>query len=72
MSNPVSPINLSAGALSVLQSRGGAATTALKSSLDAERKAAALVAQASEELAQQAASSSGTATPRGTLLNILV
>ncbi|HTZ81016.1 MAG TPA: hypothetical protein VMC10_24100 [Stellaceae bacterium] len=70
MSAPISPINLSATALSVLQSRSGAATTALKSSLDAERNATALLQQASEELAQQAAST--TATPRGTLLNIVV
>ncbi len=73
MSNPVSPINLSAGTLSVLQSRSGAVTAALRSSLDAERKAATLVAQASENLAQQAAGTSSGATPqRGSLLNILV
>lgn len=70
MSNPVSPVNLSAGTLSVLQSRSGGATTALRSSLDAERKASALVAQASEKLAQQSAST--TVPQRGSLLNILV
>lgn len=70
MSNPVSPVNLSAGTLSVLQSRSGAATTALRGGLDAERKASALVAQASENLAQQSAST--TVPQRGSLLNILV
>ncbi|HUN46803.1 MAG TPA: hypothetical protein VMU85_09790 [Stellaceae bacterium] len=70
MSSSIPPINLSASTLSVLQSRGGGATTALKSSLDSERKATALLQQASEGLAQQAAAT--TATPRGTLLNILV
>jgi hypothetical protein len=72
MSTPVSPITLSAGTLSVLQSRSGAATAALRSGLDAERKATALLTQASENLAQQEASTSGATPQRGSLLNILV
>jgi len=45
---------------------------ALRSGLDAERKATTLLTQASESLAQQEASTSGATPQRGSLLNILV
>ncbi len=70
MSNSLTPLSLSAATLSVLQTRNAAALGAVKSALDSERKTADLVAQASEKLAEQA--STGTAIPRGQILNILV
>jgi len=72
MANSVSPLTLSAVALSVLQTRAASATQAIKTSLDAEKKAVALLEQASESLAQTLASSSGSTAQRGQLLNILV
>jgi hypothetical protein len=72
MANSVSPLNLSAVALSVLQTRAASATQAIKTSLDAEKKAVALLEQASENLAQTLAPSSGSTAQRGQLLNILV
>ncbi len=70
MSNPLTPLNLPAAALTVLQTRNAAALSAIKSATDAERKVAQLVADAGENLAQQAAS--GSAIPRGQIINILV
>jgi len=70
MSNSLSPLNLPAAALSVLQTRNAAALSAVKSATDSERKAAQFVAEASQHLAQQAAS--GGAIPRGQIINILV
>jgi hypothetical protein len=70
MSNSVAPLNLTAAALTLLQTRSAAALTALKSATDAERQLADQVAQASQTLAQQAAG--GTTIPRGQILNILV
>ena len=72
MANSVSPLNLSAVALSVLQTRAASATQAIKTSLDAEKKAVALLEQASESLAQTLAPSSGSTAQRGQLLNIVV
>jgi len=69
MSNSVTPLNLTAAALSLLQTRSVAALSSAKTA-DAERQAALRVAQASDTLAQQAAS--GSAIPRGQILNILV
>ena len=70
MSNSVTPLNLSAAALTVLQNRNVAALSSVKSAVDSERKLSEMVEQASETLAQHAAS--GTAIPRGQILNILV
>jgi hypothetical protein len=70
MSNSVTPLNLTAAALSLLQTRSAAALSSVKSAVDAERKVADMVARASDTLAQQAAG--GTAIPRGQILNILV
>ncbi|HXP75648.1 MAG TPA: hypothetical protein VN823_16010 [Stellaceae bacterium] len=70
MSNSLTSLNLSAAALSVLQTRNGAALSSIKSAADAERNIADMVAQASDKLAQQA--STGTTIPRGQILNILV
>ena len=70
MSNSLTPLTLSAAALSVLQTRNAAALSSIKSAADAERKIADMVAQASDKLAQQA--STGTTVPRGQSLNILV
>jgi hypothetical protein len=70
MSNSLIPLNLPAAALTVLQTRSAAALSAVKSATDSERKMAQLVANASEHLAQQAAS--GGAIPRGQIINILV
>lgn len=70
MSNPVTPLNLTAAALSMLQSRSAAALSAVQSAADAERKLADMVAHASDTLVQQAPN--GTAIPRGQILNILV
>lgn len=70
MSNSLTPLTLSAAALSVLQTRNAAALSSIKSAADAERKIADMVAQASDKLAQQA--STGTTVPRGQILNILV
>lgn len=70
MSNSLTPLNLSAAALSVLQTRNAAALSSIKSAADAERKIADMVVQASDKLAQQA--STGTTVPRGQILNILV
>jgi len=70
MSNSVTPLNLTAAALSVLQTRSATALSAIKSASDADRKLADTVAHASDTLVQQAAS--GTAIPRGQILNILV
>jgi len=66
MSNSPTSLNLSAATLTVLQTRNAAALSAVNS----ERKIAETVEQASETLAQHAAS--GTAIPRGQILNILV
>ena len=70
MSNSVTPLNLTAAALTVLQTRGVAALNSIKSTTDAERNVVDLVAEASDKLAQQTAS--GTVIPRGQILNILV
>ena len=70
MSNSLTPLNLTAATLSVLQTRNAAALSSVKSAADAERRIADMVAQASDKLAEQAAS--GTAIPRGQILNILV
>ena len=70
MSNSLTPLNLTAATLSVLQTRNAAALGAVKSAVDVERKVADLVALASDKLAEQA--STGTAIPRGQILNILV
>jgi hypothetical protein len=72
MANSVSPLTLSAVALSVLQSRAAGATAAVKSAIDTEQKAVDMLAQASESLAQTLAPSSGSTAQRGQLLNILV
>jgi hypothetical protein len=71
MSNSLIPLNLPAAALTVLQTRNAGALTAIKSAVDSERKLAQLVSDASEQLAQQAASGGG-AIPRGQIINILV
>jgi hypothetical protein len=70
MSNSVTPLNLTAAALGLLQTRNAAALSSVKSAVDAERKLAEMVAKASDTLVQQAAS--GSAIPRGQILNILV
>ena len=71
MSNSsLTPLNLSAAALNVLQTRNAAALSAVKSATDAERKVAQLITDASDNLAQQA--SSGGTIPRGQIVNILV
>ena len=70
MSNSLPPLNLTAATLSVLQTRNAAALSSVKSAADAERRIADMVAEASDKLAEQAAS--GTAIPRGQILNILV
>ena len=70
MSNSLTPLNLTAATLSVLQTRNAAVLSSVKSAADAERRIADMVAQASDKLAEQAAS--GTAIPRGQILNILV
>jgi len=70
MSNSVTPLNLTAGVLTMLQTRGVAALSSIKSATDAERNVVDLVAEASDKLAQRAAS--GTVIPRGQILNILV
>jgi hypothetical protein len=70
MSNSLPPLNLTAATLSVLQTRNAAALSSVKSAADAERRIADMVAEASDKLAEQA--SSGTAIPRGQILNILV
>ena len=72
MSNPVSPLNLPAVALTVLQSRSTAATDAVASALDAERQAVQLLEQESQQLARQSAQSSGGSVPRGQFIDILV
>jgi hypothetical protein len=69
MSNALTPLNLTASALALLQTRSAAALTSAMTA-DAERQAADRVTQASDRLAQPAAS--GTAIPRGQILNILV
>jgi hypothetical protein len=69
MSNSLTPLNLPAAALTVLQTRNAAALSAVKSATDSERKVAQLIADASENLARQA---SGGAIPRGQIINILV
>jgi hypothetical protein len=69
MSNSVTPLNLTAAALTLLQARSVAALSSVKTAAT-ERQAANQVAEASQTLAQQAAS--GTAIPRGQILNILV
>ena len=70
MSSSLNPLNLPAAALTVLQTRNATALSAIKSAADSERRIAQLVADASENLAQQAAS--GGAIPRGQIINILV
>jgi hypothetical protein len=70
MSNSLTPLNLTAATLSVLQTRNAAVLSSVKSAADAERRIADMVAEASDKLAEQA--SSGTAIPRGQILNILV
>lgn len=70
MSNSLTPLNLPAAALTVLQTRNAAALSAIKSAVDSERKIAQLLADASENLGQQAAT--GGAIPRGQIINILV
>ncbi len=70
MSNSLTPLNLPAAALSVLQTRNTAALSAVKSALDAEQTVTKLLTEASDNLAQQAAS--GTAIPRGQIINILI
>ncbi len=70
MSNSLTPLNLPAAALTVLQTRNAAALSAVKSASDSERKVAQLIANAGETLAQNAAS--GGAIPRGQIINILV
>ena len=70
MSNSLTPLNLPAAALTVLQTRNAAALSVAKSATDAERKVAQLIADASDNLAQQAAS--GGTIPRGQIVNILV
>lgn len=70
MSNSLTPLNLPAAALTVLQTRNAAALSAIKSATDSERKVAQLIAAASENLAQSAAS--GGTIPRGQIINILV
>ena len=70
MSNSLTPLNLPAVALTVLQTRNAGALSAIKSAVDSERKIAQLLADASENLGQQAATSG--AIPRGQIINILV
>lgn len=66
----LSPLNLPAAALTVLQTRNTAGPSAVKTATDAERKVAQLIADAGENLAQQA--SSGGSIARGQIVNILV
>ena len=70
MGNSVTPLNLTAAALTVLQTRSAAALSSVKSATDAERHVVDGLAEASDKLAEPAAS--GTAIPRGQILNILV
>jgi|GEM_PF-2934448 hypothetical protein len=70
MSSSLSPLNLSAAALTVLQNRSLGGVSAVKATLDGQRQPADLAGQASETLAQKA--STGTPIPRGQILNILV
>jgi hypothetical protein len=72
MSSPVSPLNLPAVALNVLQARGTAVVDATAGALDSERQAVELLQQESEALARQTAQSSGGPIPRGQFINILV
>jgi hypothetical protein len=72
MSSSLPPLNLSATAITVLQTRSSAAGAALRSALQSEKAATQLLQQASETLAADAAQSSGGTPPRGTLLNIVV
>lgn len=66
----LSPLNLPAAALTVLQSRNVAGPSAVKTPTDAERKVTQLIADTGENLAPQA--SSGGSIPRGQIVNILV
>ncbi len=70
MSNSLTPLNLPAAALTVLQTRNAAALSVVKSATDSERKVAQLIANAGETRAQNAVS--GGAIPRGQIINILV
>ena len=56
MSSSLTPLNLSAATLTVLQNRSAAALSSVKSALDSERKLTEMIEQASEKLAQHAAS----------------
>jgi len=70
MSNSIAPLNLTAAALTALQTRSTAALISVKSAADAGRTVADMAAQASDKLAQQA--TRGAAIPRGQILDIVV
>jgi hypothetical protein len=73
MSNPVTPLNLPAVALSVLQTQTRSTGTidALSGALESERQAVDLVQRAGESLARTASQGNGP-IPRGQFINILV
>ncbi len=71
MSDSLTPLNFSAVALNVLQSRGNAAIDAVSSALESEQQVAVLLRQESEQLAKLTQSGTGP-IPRGQLLNILI
>ena len=69
MSTPLTPLNLTAGALSVLQTRGVAALGGVRSISDAQGQLADRAIDIGGRLAAQGAS--GGAIPRGQILDIL-
>jgi hypothetical protein len=71
MSNPVSPLNFSAVALTVLQARGGAATNGA-GALVAAPETVELLQPQNEALARQSAQGLNGSIPRGQIINILV
>jgi hypothetical protein len=70
MSNSLTPLNLSAAALGVLQTRSTAALTPVKTEANTGRNLGPIVVAVSELLPLPPAS--GSAIPRGQILNILV
>ena len=71
MSEPLSPLNFSAVALNVLQSRGNAAIDAVSSALEAEQQITTLIQEETAQLAQLNQGGTGP-VPRGQFINILV
>jgi hypothetical protein len=71
MSNPVSPLNFSAVALTVLQARGGAAANGTRA-LVAAPETVELLQPQNEALARQSAQGPNGSIPRGQIINILV